>query len=75
MKFYKVKELGPKLVFSPISENLSFILSFLFPERLHCFYTYYYIYFLCYYQSTIYYNYSRNLYIKCRVSAFETELY
>jgi hypothetical protein len=43
--------------------RLSFILSFLFLERLHCCY----IYFRCSY-------YSRTLCIKCWVSAFRTEL-
>jgi hypothetical protein len=55
----------PKLVFPP--SKLSFILSFLFPERLHSCYVQ--IYFDCSYVND-YYNYSWTLYIKCWVSAF-----
>jgi hypothetical protein len=54
-----------KLVFPP--SKLSFILYFLFPERLHsC-----YIYFHCSYLNN-YYNYSWTLYINCWVSAVHT---
>ncbi len=50
-------------------DTLSFIMCFLFPERLHC----YYIYFQC---SDLYkyYNYSWTLCIKCWVSAFHTQI-
>jgi hypothetical protein len=50
-----------------IGGKLSFILSFLFPDRLHCCYTYFH----CSYLYN-YYNYSRTLCIKCW--AFRTEL-
>jgi len=49
--------------------KLSFILSFLFPERLHCCY----IYFHCSYLYN-YYNYSQTLCIKCCVSAFHIHI-
>ncbi len=47
----------------------SFILSFIFPERLHCYYT-------CFHCSYLYdyYSYSRTLCIKCWVTAFHTEI-
>jgi hypothetical protein len=51
---------GLKLVFSMnFGGKLSFIPSFLFPERILCCYLY------------NYYNYSRTLCIKCRGSAFQ----
>ncbi len=49
--------------------KLSFTLSLVFPEHLHCGY----IYFQCSYLSN-YYNYSRTLWIKWSVSAFYTEI-
>ncbi len=49
--------------------KLNFIPSFLFPERLHCCYSYFH----CSYPYN-YYNYSQNVCIKCWVSAFHTEI-
>ncbi len=49
--------------------KLSFTLSFVFPEHLHCGF----IYFECSYLYN-YYNYSLTLWIKWSVSAFHTEI-
>jgi hypothetical protein len=53
----------------PFLCKLSFILSFVFPERLYISYRYFH----CSYLYN-YYNYSRTLCIKCWVSAFHTEI-
>ncbi len=65
--FTKRNNLGPRLVFRAV---LSFILSLLFPERLHsC-----YIYFHCSYLYN-YYNYIQTLCIKRWVLVFHTEIH
>jgi hypothetical protein len=69
-KFYETKMIGTQTsCFTNFGRKLSFILSFLFPDRLHCCY----IYFHCSYLYN-YYNYSQTLCTKCWVSAFHIEI-
>jgi hypothetical protein len=68
--FLQNEIIGTQISFSTnFGGKLNFIMSFLFPWRLHCSY----IYFHCSYLYK-YYNYFQMLYIKCLISTFDTKI-
>jgi hypothetical protein len=70
MKILQNETVGTQTSFSTnFVDKLSVILSFLFPERLHCCYKYFH----CFYLYNCY-SYSQTLCIKCWVSTFHNQI-